>query len=58
MSEQKPGVDTATEVSADEKVLNRRKYLTSAAAGVASAGAAALAMPSIAHAQNRRVVQR
>ncbi len=40
-------------MSADEKVLNRRKYLTSAALGAASAGAAALTMPTIANAQNR-----
>jgi len=53
MSKKEPGADTATEVTTGEKPVNRRNYLKSAAVGIAGAGSAALAMPTIANAQNR-----
>jgi TRAP-type mannitol/chloroaromatic compound transport system substrate-binding protein len=53
MSKKDPGVETATEATSAEKALNRRNYLKAAAVGAAGAGAAALAMPTIANAQNR-----
>ena len=53
MANEEPGVDTATDVTVTKNPVNRRSYLEAAALGVAGAGAAALAMPTIAKAQNR-----
>ena len=53
MANEEPGVDTATDVTVTKNPVNRRSYLEAAALGVAGAGAAALAMPTIANAQNR-----
>ncbi len=53
MANEEPGVDTATDVTVTRNPVNRRSYLGAAALGVAGAGAAALAMPTIANAQNR-----
>jgi TRAP-type mannitol/chloroaromatic compound transport system substrate-binding protein len=53
MANEEPGVDTATDVTVTKNPVNRRRYLEAAALGVAGAGAAALAMPTIAKAQNR-----
>ena len=53
MANEEPGVDTATDVTVTRNPVNRRSYLEAAALGVAGAGAAALAMPTIAKAQNR-----
>jgi len=50
MSKKDPGVETAAEATSAEKSLNRRNYLKAAAVGAAGAGAAALAMPTIANA--------
>src|SRR3546814_6369680 len=41
------------EATSSKNALNRRDYLKSAALGVAGVGAASLAMPSIAKAQNK-----
>ena len=51
MANEEPGVDTATDVTVTKNPVNRRSYLK--AVGVSGAGAAALAMPTIAKAQNR-----
>lgn len=53
MANEEPEVDTATDVTVTKNPVNRRSYLEAAALGVAGAGAAALAMPTIAKAQNR-----
>jgi TRAP-type mannitol/chloroaromatic compound transport system substrate-binding protein len=52
MSKQKDG-DASTEITSTNKAVDRRSYLKSAAVGAAGVGSAALAAPSIAHAQNR-----
>ena len=53
MANEEPGVDTVTDVTVTKNPVNRRSYLGATALGVAGAGAAALAMPTIANAQNR-----
>ena len=52
MPKQKDG-DAGTEITSMDKAVDRRSYLKSAAVGAAGVGTAALAAPSIAHAQNR-----
>ncbi len=52
MSKQEDG-EVGTNITSTNKAVDRRSYLKSAAVGAAGVGSAALAAPSIAHAQNR-----
>lgn len=53
MANKEGGADTATEAAVTRDPLDRRSYMKAAALGVAGGGAAALAAPTVANAQNR-----